>query len=193
MRFLPCPQLTKDSDSDNVWMTHAKIAQISLFFPQILHLSSNTRVQNLAFYFQFTAPARKLTHKMKFEHVWMTRNLETPQFFTTLGQRNAKNQTQKDTNFGNTTILWHFRSEKCQNPTQKDTNFGNAIILHYLGPENHQIQPRKTQILYRTALTDPSKNANKIRKVFIFPEFCTLFEMHSLTPSTLTKQQLGNT
>ena len=122
-----------------------------------------------------------------------TRNSEMPQFFATLGQRNAKNQTQKDTNFGNTTILWHFRPEKRQNPTQKDTNFGNAIILHYLGPENHQIQLRKTQISHRTALIDPSKNANKIRKVFIFPEFRTLFEMHSLTPSTLTKQQLGNT
>ena len=122
-----------------------------------------------------------------------TRNLETPQFFATLGQRNTKNQTQKDTNFGNTTILRHFRPEKCQNPTQRDTNFGNAIILHYLGPENRQIQPRKTRILHRTALIDPSKNANKIRKVFIFPEFRTLFEMHSLTPSTLTKQQLGNT
>ena len=51
----------------------------------------------------------------------------------------------------------------------------------------------KTQISHRTALIDPSKNANKIRKVFVFPEFRTLFEMHSLTPSTLTKQQLGNT
>ena len=72
-------------------------------------------------------------------------------------------------------------------------NFGNAIILRYLGPENHQIQPQKTRISHRTALIDPSKNANKIRKVFIFPEIRTLFEMHSLTPSTLTKQQLGNT
>ena len=98
-----------------------------------------------------------------------TQILETQQFFGTLGQRNAK-------------IL-----------PRKDTNFGNAIILRYLGPENRQTQPQKTQILHRTALIDPSKNANKIRKVFIFPEFRTLFEMHSLTPSTLTKQQLGNT
>ena len=40
-----------------------------------------------------------------------------PSFFITLGQRNAKN------------------------PTQKDTNFRNTIILRYLGPENRQIQP----------------------------------------------------
>ena len=77
-----------------------------------------------------------------------TQILETPQFFTTLGQRNAKNQTQKDTNFGNAMILRHFRPEKHQkksyperhefrechisslswarelpNPTVKDTNF----------------------------------------------------------------------
>ena len=69
-------------------------------------------------------------------------------------------------------------------------NFGNPIILCYLGPENHQIQPQKTRILHKTALIDPSKNANKIRKVFVFPEFRTLFEMHSLTTSTLTKQPL---
>ena len=73
-----------------------------------------------------------------------TRILGMPGFFGTLGQRNAKNQPQKDMNFGNAIILWHFRPEKCQNPTQKDTNFGNAIILCYLGPENHQIQPQKT-------------------------------------------------
>ena len=92
-------------------------------------------------------------------------------------------------NFGNAIILRHFGPEKCQksdperhefrerhnsllpwarespNPTAKDMNFGK---LHSL-----------TQ-----------QNANKIRKVFIFPEFHTLFEMHSLTPSTLTKQPL---
>ena len=99
---------------------------------------------------------------------------------------------QKDTNFGNAIILWHFGPEKCQksapeihqfwechnsllpwarespNPTTKDMNFGNCTH----------------------ALIDPSKNANKIRKVFIFQEFRTLIEMHSLTPSTLTNQSL---
>ena len=96
-------------------------------------------------------------------------------------------------NFGNAMILWLFGPEKCQksaperhefwerhnsllpwarelpNPTTKDTNFGK---LHSL---------------------TPAQNANKIRKVFIFQEFCTLFEIHSLTPSTLTNQPLGNT
>ena len=125
MRFLPCPQHAKHSDSDNVWMTHTKIAQNKFTFLQISHLSSNRRVHNLAFYFQFTTPARKLTHRTKFEHVWM----------------------QKDTNFRNTIILHYLRPEKCQksyperhefwerhnsslpwarespNPTVKDMNF----------------------------------------------------------------------
>ena len=68
MHFLSCPQHAKHSDSDNVWTTHAKIDQNKFTFPQILHLSSNRRVRNLTFYFQFTTPARKLTHRMKFEH-----------------------------------------------------------------------------------------------------------------------------
>ena len=38
------------------------------FFLQISHLSSNRRVCNLTLYFQFTTPARKLTHRMKFEY-----------------------------------------------------------------------------------------------------------------------------
>ena len=107
--------------------------KISIFFPQISHLSSNRRERNLAFYFQFTTLARKLTHKTKFECFWM----------------------QKDTNFGNAMILWHFGPEKCQklaperhefrechnsllpwarkspNPTTKDMNFRK---LHSLTP-----------------------------------------------------------
>ena len=46
-------------------------------------------------------PARKLTHKTKFERFCM----------------------QKDTNFGNTIIIRHFGPENPQNPTQKDRNF----------------------------------------------------------------------
>ena len=70
-------------------------------FMQISHLSSNRRERNLAHLFQFMTPARKLTHNMKFECFWM----------------------QKDTNFGNTIIICHFRPENRQNPTQKDRNF----------------------------------------------------------------------
>ena len=137
MCFLPCPQHTKDSDSDNVWMTHTKIDQNKFTFLQILHLSSNRRVCNLTFYFQFTTPARKLTHRMKFEHAerheFQKRHVSSPP--------------------------WARETPKRQ--TQKDMNFGNAIILHYLGPENHQIQLQNTRILHKTALIDPSKNAKE--------------------------------
>ena len=45
-----------------------ELTKISFTFTQILHLSGNRRVRNLTFYFQFTTLARKLTHRMKFEH-----------------------------------------------------------------------------------------------------------------------------
>ena len=66
--FCPAPSTQKHSDSDNVWMTHAKIDQNKFTFPQISHLSSNRRVHNLTLYFQFTTPARELTHRTKFEY-----------------------------------------------------------------------------------------------------------------------------
>ena len=150
--------MQKHSESDNVWTMHAKIDQNKFTFPQILHLSSNRRVHNLTLYFQFTTPARELTHRIKFEyperHEFQKHHVSllpearempkilprisgTPCFFATLSQRNAKN------------------------PTQKDTNFSNAIILCYLEPENCQIQPQKTRILHQTALIDPSKNTKE--------------------------------
>ena len=124
MRFLPCPQHAKDSDSDNVWKTHAKIDQNKFTFPQISHLSSNRRVRNLTFYFQFTTPARKLTHRTKFEHA------ERHEFW----KRHVS--------------LPPWARETPKRQTQKDTNFGNTMFLRHLGPEKHQKdRPRKTQIL----------------------------------------------
>ena len=107
-----------------------------------------------------------------------------------MGQRNTKNQTQKDTNFGNAMILCHFGLEKCQKSYTERHEFwerhNSSLPWARESPksnhERHEFQ--------KTALIDPSKNANKIRKVFVFQEFRTLFEMHSLTPSTLTNQSL---
>ena len=62
------PSMQKHSDSDTVWTTHTKIDQNKFTFPQLLHLSSNRRVCNLPLYFQFTTPARELTHRTKFVH-----------------------------------------------------------------------------------------------------------------------------
>ena len=60
--------MQKHSNSDDVWTMHAKIDQNKFTFQQISHLSSNRKVHNLTLYFQFTTPARELTHRMKFEH-----------------------------------------------------------------------------------------------------------------------------
>ena len=109
-----------------------------------------------------------------------------------LGPENRQNLTQKDTNFRNTIILRHLGPENCQNLTQKDTNFGNAIILHYLGPENRQNPIQKDTNFEKLHSLTPAKMP-QIRKVFIFPEFCTIIQMHSLTPSTLTNQSLLGT
>ena len=68
---------------------------------------------------------------------------------------------QKDANFGNTIIIHDFEPENPQNPTQKDRNFKK---MHSL----------------------TSAKCPQIRKVFIFPEFCTFcttIQMHSLTSS----------
>ena len=77
------PSTQKHSDSDTVWTTHAKIDQIQFTLPQLLHLSSNRRVCNLPLYFQFTTPARELTHRMKFVQPRKTRILEMPCLFAT--------------------------------------------------------------------------------------------------------------
>ena len=124
---------------------------------------------------------------------------------------------QKDTNFGNAIIIRHLGPEKCQNPTQKDTNFGNTMIIHHHEPEKrqksyperHEFREHHHSLLpwarespksnperhefQETALIDPSKKCQQIRKVFVFPEFHTIIEMHSLTPSTLTNQSLLGT
>ena len=83
--------------------------------------------------------------------------------------------------------LW--AREMPKNQTQKDTNFGNTIILHYIGPENHQNPTTKDTNLGKLHSLTPAK-CQQIRKVFIFPELRTIFEMHSLTPSTPTNQSL---
>ena len=145
------PSMQKHSDSDTVWMTHAKLTKIDqnkFTFPQISHLSSNRRVHNLTLYFQFTTPARELTHRMKFIHPERhefqkchvsplpearetlkilprkTQILATPYFFATLSQRITKSNRK--------------RHEFCTK-------------LHSLSP------------------------AKMPRKVFSFPEFRTLF------------------
>ena len=135
MHFLPCPQ--HKQDLDKAWTTHVKIARNMYFFLRISHLSSNRREQNLALYFQFMTPARKLTHNMKFECFWK----------------------QKDTNFGNTMILRHFGPEKCQKSYPERHEFwehhNSLPWARELPKSNHERHE------FQTAFIDPSKNASK--------------------------------
>ena len=124
-----------------------KIDQIQYTLLQLLHLSSNRRVCNLPLYFQFTTPARELTHRTKFVRPRKTQILEMPCFFATRGQRNAKNPTQKDTNFGNTMFLRYLRPEKCQKSYPERHEFWKCYVS--LLPEAREmpkILPRKTRI-----------------------------------------------
>ena len=123
MRFLPCPQHTKHSDSDNVWATHAKIYQNKFTFPQILHLSSNRRLRNLTFYFQFTTPARKLTHRMKFEHAerhefWKCHVSSPPWARETPKKTDPERHEFRQ--HPNSSLPW---ARESPNPTTKYTNF----------------------------------------------------------------------
>ena len=159
-------------------------------------------------YFQFTIPARKLTHNTKFEHFWMQKdtnfgntiiirhlgpeNRQNPtqkdtNFRNTiiichLGPENCQNPTQKDMNFGNTIIICHLGPENCQNPTQKDTNFGNTIIICHLGPENCQNPTQKDMNFGNTIIIchlGPENRQNQTQKDRKFEK------MHSLTPAKM--------
>ena len=118
--------------SDTVWMTHAKTDQNKFTFLQISHLSSNRRVHNLTLYFQFTTPARELTHRMKFEyqerHEFWKCHVSSPPW----ARETPKNPIQKDTNFGNAMFLRHLGPEKCQKSY----------------PEEHEFQQRHDSSLF---------------------------------------------
>ena len=60
-----------------------KIDQMQFTLLQLSHLSNNRRVHNLKLCFQFTTPARELTHRTKFVRPRKARILETPCFFAT--------------------------------------------------------------------------------------------------------------
>ena len=110
-------------------------------FPRISHLSSNRRERNLALYFQFTTPARKLTHNTKFERFWM----------------------QKDTNFGNTMILRHFGPEKRQKLDPERHEFWEPHNSSLPWARESPKSNHERHEFRETARIDPSKNANKIR------------------------------
>ena len=68
---------------------------------------------------------------------------------------------------------------------QKDMNFRNTIIIHHFGPENPQ-NPTQKDSNFEKMHSLPLQKCLQIRKVFIFPEFCTFhttIQMHPLTSS----------
>ena len=75
---------------------------------------------------------------------------------------------------------------------QKDTYFGNAIIIRYLGPENCQNPTQKDMNFEKLHSLTPAKMPTNKESIH-FPEFCTIIQMHSLTPATLTNQSLLGT
>ena len=127
--------------------------------------------------FQNTIPTRKLTQDTKFGH---------SKIICHFGPENPQIWTQNDTNFGHSKIICHFGPENPQIQTQNDTNFGHSNIIRHLGPENPQKPTQKDTTFEKMHSLTLTKNNHKIRKIFIFPEFCTIctfIKMHSLTPT----------
>ena len=167
VRFLPCPPACKIFFKfrhcvDDAHQNSRKNWPKNSSFLQILHLSSNRRVRNLTLYFQFTTPARELTHRMKFEypgrHEFWTHHVSSLPWASKMPK-----PIQKGTNFRDTMFLCYLEPEKCQNLPRNSTNFSNAIIGRYLEPVKHQ-KPTKRH------------------------EFHT--KLHSLTPTTMPRKVL---
>ena len=100
-----------------------------------------------------------VTEGNKIQHIYSSSRPQQEISPTTQNSNISTNK--KDANFGNTIILCDFGPENPQNPTQKDRNFEK---MHSL----------------------TSAKYPQIRKVFIFPEFCTfctIIQMHSITSS----------
>ena len=78
-----------------------------------------------------------------------------------MGQRNAKNQTQKDTNFGNAMILHYFGPEKCQKSDPERHEFLERYDSSLPWARESPKSNHEKHEFWETALIDPSKNANK--------------------------------
>ena len=185
------------NDLDKASATHLKIARKCIFFHEFctFPVTEGNKIRHI--YFQFTTQTRKLTHNTKFEHFldaerhefWKHHNSSSP-----WAREMPKSDPERHKFWKHHNYSHHLGPEKHQNLTQKDMNFGNAIILHYLGPENHQNPTQKdTNFEKLHSLTPAKKKCQQIRKVFIFPEFHTIIQMHSLIPSTLTNRSLLGT
>ena len=150
-------------------MTHLKNCPKYVYFSREFHTFPVTEGNEIRhIYFQFMTPARKLTHNTKFKHFldaerhefWECHNSSLPWARETPKSDPERHEFRER---HNSSLPWARESPKSN-------------------PERQEFQ--------ETALIDPSKKCQQIRKVFIFPEFRTIIEMHSLTQSTLTNQSL---
>ena len=123
-------------------------------------------------------PTRKLTHNTKFEHFWMQKdtNFGNTIIIRHFRPENYQNPTQKDMNFGNTIIIRHFGPENCQNLTQKDTNFGNTIIIRHFRPENPQNPTQKDRNFEKMHSLTPAnmptnKESMRFSRILHFPHY----------------------
>ena len=99
-----------------------------------------------------------------------------------LGQRNAKNQTQKDTNFGNAMFLGHFGPEKRQKSDPERHEFREhhdssapwARELPKIKPRRHEFWERHNSLLpWARESPNPTKKDTNFGK------------LHSLTPAKM--------
>ena len=127
-----------------------KLPKICIFFPRISHLSSNRRERNLAFYFQFTTPTRKLTHNTKFECFWMTKRhkFQECQDSSALWATEMPKLDPERHEFWehhDSSSLWARETPKIL--PRKTQILGTPGFFGTLGHRNTKIRPRKTRIL----------------------------------------------
>ena len=164
-------------------------------FLRILHLSSNRRERNSAHLFPVMTPARKLTHNTKFEcfldakrHEFQERHNYLSPWAREMPKSDPERHEFRERH--NYSSPWAREMPK-SDPERHEFWEHHHSLLPWARespksyPERHEFQ--------ETALINPSKKCQQIRKVFFFPEFRTIIEMHSLTPSTLTNQSLLGT
>ena len=158
--------------SGTLWMMHTKNSHKidhKTPFLQISHLSSNRRVHNLTLYFQFTTPARELTHSMNFGHAMFLHYLEPEKC------KKEKNLPREQHEFQQCHNSSQLRASKMPKKPTKRHEF--CTKLHSLTPAT---MPRKVLVFFH----------NFAHRLNVF------INLHLHQPKKKKKkkkQQLGNT
>ena len=139
-------------------------------FPRILHLSSNRRNKIRHIYFQFMTPARKLTHNTKFEHFldaerrefWKHHNYLSP-----WARKMPKSDPERHEFWKchNSSLPWARESPKSNPERHEFREHHNSSLPWAIESPKSNLERHEFQ---ETALIDPSKRCQQIRKVFVF-------------------------